>query len=281
MKIGPYEIHPIETGHFRLDGGAMFGVVPWIFWSRALPPDEQMRVELAVRSLLIQGKGRTILVDNGNGDKWPDKLKDIYKLDNSKHDLLSSLKKHGVSPDDVTDVILTHLHFDHAGGSTRYADGKLVPTFPHARYYVQQKQWENSQQPTEKDRASFLREDFMLLHEMGMLELVNGQTELFPGIEVLVTNGHTSSQQLPKISDGQTTMLFSCDLLPTTVHLPLPYIMSFDVRPLVTLEERKKIFTRAVEQQWIMFLQHDPNIEAIMLKQGEKGIVVDQMLMLE
>ncbi len=278
MKIGPYDVYPIETAHFALDGGAMFGIVPWVFWSKANPPDERQRIELAARCLLVRGNGRTILVDDGNGTKWNEKLKDIYKLDTSKGDLLTSLSAHGVTPADVTDVVLTHLHFDHAGGSTIVVNGKLVPTFPNATYYVQMKQWELSQQPTEKDRGSFMADDFVPLMEHGVLKLVEGEFEIFPGIELLVCNGHTAAQQLPKISDGKTTMLFCCDLVPTASHVPWPYVMAYDLRPLVTIEEKKKIFGRAYEERWILFLEHDPTTEAITLQATAKGFAVDQKL---
>jgi glyoxylase-like metal-dependent hydrolase (beta-lactamase superfamily II) len=278
MKLGNYEVLSLEAGSFSLDGGAMFGVVPWVFWSRTNPPDERQRIKLATRCWLIRGNGKTILVDDGNGNKWSDKLKDIYNLDYKDADLLSSLRRVGVAPSDVTDVILTHLHFDHAGGSTTLEQGRLVPAFPNARYYVQQKQWELSQNPTEKDRGSFMRDDYMPLMEHGVLELVDGECEIFPGIELLVTNGHTNSQQLPKISDGSTSMLFCCDLLPTTTHVPWPYVMGYDVRPLVTIEEKKRIFGRAYEEKWILYLEHDPLTEAVTLKASEKGFVVDQRL---
>jgi len=280
MKIGSYEVLSLEAGSFSLDGGAMFGVVPWVFWSRTNPPDERQRIKLATRCWLIKGNGKTILVDDGNGTKWSDKLKDIYNLDYKNSDLLSSLRRAGVAPADITDVILTHLHFDHAGGSTTMENGKLVPAFPNARYYVQRKQWELSQNPTEKDRGSFMRDDYMPLMEHKVLELVDGECEIFPGIELLVTNGHTNSQQLPKISDGKTSMLFCCDLLPTTTHIPWPYVMGYDVRPLVTIEEKKEIFGRAYEDKWILYLEHDPSTEAITLKASEKGFVVDQRVML-
>ena len=279
MKIGAYDIISLETGRFSLDGGAMFGVVPWVFWSKLNPPDERQRIELAARCWLVRGNGRTILVDDGNGTKWPEKLKDIYKLNNTSADLLTSLRNVGLSTDDITDVILTHLHFDHAGGSTTVKDGRLVPTFPNARYYVQKKQWELSQSPTEKDRGSFMRDDFAPLMDHGVLELVDGEFEIFPGIELLVCNGHTNSQQLPKISDGRTSLLFCCDLVPTTSHIPWPYVMAYDVRPLVTIEEKKKILGRAYEAGWILFLEHDPATVAITLKAAEKGFVVDQRLM--
>jgi glyoxylase-like metal-dependent hydrolase (beta-lactamase superfamily II) len=278
MRIGKYDITSLETGRFSLDGGAMFGVVPWVFWSKLIPPDERQRIQLAARCWLVRGNGRVILVDDGNGTKWGEKLKDIYKLDFSTGDLLSSLKKEGLGPEDITDVILTHLHFDHAGGSTIVVNGKIVPTFPKAKYYVQKKQWELSQNPTDKDRGSFMRDDFVPLMEHGVLELVDGEGELFPGIELLVTNGHTSAQQLPKISDGKTTMLFCCDLVPTIAHLPWPYVMGYDVRPLVTIEEKKKLFGRAYEEQWTLFLEHDPATTAITLKSAEKGFVADRRL---
>jgi len=281
MKIGGYEVHSIETGRFALDGGAMFGVVPWVFWSKTNPPDSRNRITLAARCLLLIGNGRVILVDNGNGTKWPDKLKDIYRLDNSRHGLEQSLAERGISPDDVTDVVLTHLHFDHCGGSTKIGGGKVVPTFPKAVHYVQRDHWNLSQHPSEKDRGSFMREDFMQLHESGMLTFVDGEKELFPGIRMLVCNGHTSAQQLPLISDGAANILFCCDLVPTVSHIPFPYIMGYDVRPLVTLEEKKSILPKAEKEGWILFLEHDPDIEAVTLKQGEKGFAVDKTLSLE
>jgi glyoxylase-like metal-dependent hydrolase (beta-lactamase superfamily II) len=278
MKIGEYEIHSVETGNFSLDGGAMFGVVPWVFWSKLNPPDERQRIKLAARCWLVRGHGRTILVDDGNGTKWNEKLKDIYRLDNSSGDLISSLKRLGYGTEDITDVILTHLHFDHAGGSTTVVNGEIIPTFPHARYYVQKKQWELSQSPSDKDRGSFMRDDFAPLMDHGVLELVDGEFEIFPGIELLVCNRHTNAQQLPKISDGNTTMLFCCDLIPTSSHIPWPYVMAYDVRPLVTIEEKKKIFSRAHEEKWILFLEHDPSTEAITLKPSDKGFAIDQRI---
>ncbi|HEY5615410.1 MAG TPA: MBL fold metallo-hydrolase [Bacteroidota bacterium] len=278
MNIGPFEIHSLETGRFALDGGAMFGIVPYVFWSKTNPPDERRRIDLAARCLLIRGNGKTILVDDGNGDKWNDKLKDIYKLDTSQQDIVRSLKQYGVTPDDVTDVILTHLHFDHAGGSTKLENGKAVPAFRNAKYYVQKKHWELSQNPTEKDRGSFMREDYMPLKEAGVLEFVEGEFEIFPGIELLVCNGHTMAQQLPKISDGKTTLLYCCDLFPTVSHLPYPYVMAYDVRPLVTIEEKKKILARAYEDKWTLFFEHDPTVEAVTVKTAEKGFAVDQKI---
>lgn len=278
MRIGPYELTSIETGRFSLDGGAMFGVVPWVFWSRTNPPDERMRITLAARCLLIRGNGKVILVDTGNGDKWNSKLKDIYHLDNSEYTLESSLTSAGVTADQVTDVILTHLHFDHCGGCTKYENGSLVPVFPNAKHYVQRAHWELSQDPTDRDRASFMQDDFMLLKERGMLTLVDGEEELFPGISMVVCNGHTMAQQLPKITDGSKTLLFCCDLVPTTSHIPFPYIMGYDLRPLTTLEEKKRLLPKAEQEGWILFLEHDPATVAVTLQRTEKGLTIKEKM---
>lgn len=278
MQIGNYTLTSIETGRFALDGGAMFGVVPWVFWSKTNPPDERQRISLAARCLLIRGEGRTIVVDTGNGNKWNDKLKDIYRLDYSQYTLEQSLKDAGVKPEEVTDVILTHLHFDHCGGSTQIVSGQLQPTFANALHYVQKAHWDLSQNPTDRDRASFMKDDFMVLHEQGMLKFVEGEVELFPGISVLVCNGHTMAQQLPKISDGKSTLLFCCDLVPTTTHIPFPYIMGYDLRPLVTLEEKKRILPEAEKEGWILFLEHDPETVAVRLQKGEKGLGIKEKL---
>ena len=281
MKIAGYELSPVETGRFALDGGAMFGIVPWVFWSKTNPPDAKNRITLAARCLLIIGNGKVILVDNGNGAKWNDKLKEIYKLDNTTSTLNDSLRRRGVSPEDVTDVILTHLHFDHCGGSTTLVDGKPAPAFPNATYHVQREHWNLALHPTEKDRGSFMSDDFLVLHERGRLNFIDGEREIFPGIGLLVCNGHTAAQQLPVISDGRTKLLFCCDLVPTASHLPFPYIMGYDVRPLVTLDEKKRILTEAHREGWILFLEHDPETEAVTLKTTEKGFAIDKKLTLD
>lgn len=271
MNVGPYTLIPIETGRFSLDGGAMFGIIPKPLWERTNPPDEMNRIELAARALLITGNGRKILVDNGNGPKFTEKQKEIYRLDTSRFELHSSLREHGVAAADVTDVILTHLHFDHAGGSTERVDGVLKPVFPNATFYVQREHWLQAMNPTEKDRGSFMPNDFMPLHEYGVLKFTEGEAELFPGISFVVTSGHTAAQQLPKISDGRTTVLFCCDLFPTTAHIPLPYIMAYDLRPLATLEDKKRVLGQAVDEQWILFFEHDPKTVAGTVKRTEKS----------
>lgn len=278
MKIGPYEILPIETGRFALDGGAMFGIVPWVLWTKAMKPDERQRIDLAARCLLVRGNGKNILIDNGNGTKFTEKQRDIYKLNDASLNLDSSLAVHSLHLDDITDVILTHLHFDHAGGSTRWENGKLVPTFSKAKYYVQKDHWNLAMNPSDKDRGSFMSDDYLPLMEHSVLDFVDGEGALFPGIDMVVCNGHTNAQQLPKISDGHKTVLFCCDLFPTSSHIGYPYVMAYDLRPVVTIEEKKRILPQAYEEGWTLFLEHDPTVEAITVKATEKGFVVDQKL---
>lgn len=276
MQIGNYTLTSIETGRFSLDGGAMFGVVPWVFWSKSNPPDERQRITLAARCLLLRGEGKAILVDTGNGNKWNNKLKDIYRLDHSHSTLETSLESAGVTPEEITDVILTHLHFDHCGGSTKIENGKLAPTFPNAKHYVQEAHWNLAMNPTDRDKASFMKEDFMPLYERGMLQFVEGEQELFPGISVIVCDGHTNAQQLPLISDGSRKLLFCCDLIPTTSHIPFPYIMGYDVRPLVTLQEKKRVIPQAEKEGWVLFFEHDPQTTAATLQTTEKGFVIKE-----
>ncbi|HTK81558.1 MAG TPA: MBL fold metallo-hydrolase [Bacteroidota bacterium] len=275
MKLANYTLHPIETGRFALDGGAMFGIIPRPLWGKTNPPDDRNRIELAARALLVLGNGRKILIDNGNGPKFTDKQVDIYRLDMSRYELHASLQKVGLTVADITDVLLTHLHFDHAGGSTYRDNGVLKPTFPNAKYYVQKAHWQQAMNPTEKDRGSFMPDDYMPLKEHGVLDLVDGECEIFPNISLVTVNGHTAAQQLPKISDGKTTVLYTCDLFPTTSHIPLPYIMAYDLRPLTTLEEKKKILTKAVEEDWTLFFEHDPQTVAGKVKRTEKGFAFD------
>lgn len=280
MHIGPYTLHSIETGRFALDGGAMFGVVPKTLWEKTNPPDEKNRIAMAARALLIVGNGRKILVDVGNGKKYTDKLTAIYKLDTSEFDIFSSLKQHHLNPEDITDVILTHLHFDHAGGSTTSVNGEIRPTFPKAKYWVQREHWRAANNPTERDRASFFNEDFMPLQFHGVLDYTDGEGEIFPGISVRIVHGHTTALQCPVITDGRTTLFYCADLMPTTSHVNLPWIMAYDLRPLVTLEEKREILTRAVEESWILFFEHDPVTVAARVMRTEKGFVLDSAIAL-
>jgi len=271
MKIGNYNIHSIETGRFALDGGAMFGIVPKVIWNKTNPSDHSNRIEMALRSLLIIGENRKILVDTGIGFKYEGKFKEIYKIDYSRYSLLNSLKNYNTSSEEITDVILTHLHFDHAGGNTIIKNGDLQPAFPSATYYIQEGNLEHALKPNEKDKASYLSENFKPLISHNLLKIIKGETELFPGIELLVVTGHTLAQQLVKISDGNKTLLYCADLIPTSSHIPIPYVMGYDLHPMITIEEKKKILRDAVDNNWILFYEHDPFVEASEVVFTEKG----------
>jgi glyoxylase-like metal-dependent hydrolase (beta-lactamase superfamily II) len=271
MTIGDYRLDSIETGSFALDGGAMFGVVPRPMWEKTNLPDSRNRIAMAARALLVRGGGRTILVDTGNGDKYGDKLRDIYAMDTVRQNLAVSLAAHGVTPADVTDVILTHLHFDHAGGSTMRAGDRVVATFPNAVYHVQEDHWDAAQNPTERDRASFFPDDFLPLKQNGQLRLVRGAAEIFPGIRLRIFHGHTTALQAPLITDGTETLLYCADLMPLAAHVSLPWIMAYDLRPLVTLEEKRGILKSATDEGWILFLEHDPRTVAVRVRLTEKG----------
>jgi len=273
MTIGPYKVIPLETGRFALDGGAMFGVVPKNLWNRTNPADEQNRIDMALRVLLIQGNGMNLLVDTGMGDKYDEKTRSIYKLDHSKWTLLVSLNEQGLKPEDITHIIQTHLHFDHCGGLvTKTESGELVPTFPNAKVFVQMENLKWAEHPTEKDRASYLKQDWDVIVGNGMLEELDGPGEIFPGIELKIFNGHTRAQQLPLISDGAGKHLFfSADLFPTKAHINLPWIMGYDNFPLTTLEEKRAILPQASEEQWTLFLEHDPMSPFIKIENTAKG----------
>ncbi len=277
-RIGAWSLAGIETGDFGLDGGAMFGVVPRILWQREHVPDEDNRIDMTMRALLIQGevegRERVILVDTGAGNKLTPKLEAIYRIDTTQHDLIGSLATHGVTPAAVTDVILTHLHFDHAGGATRF-EGKpgsrLVPTFPNAVYHLQRRQWDWASAPSERDQASFFEENFLPLQDAGCLHLVSGEVELYPDLFLMVVDGHTPGQQLPLIRTLKRTFLYCGDLFPTASHIPLPYIMGYDLEPLKTLAEKKRVLPQAVEEQWVLFFEHDARRECAQVEVTPRG----------
>lgn len=273
MRIGSYEVHALETGEFALDGGAMFGVVPKTLWNKKIAADEKNRIDMRLRCLLLTGEGRNILIDNGMGTKWDEKMADIYRLDYSRYHLEKSLAAHGLSPEKITDVWLTHLHFDHAGGSTKLANGKCVPAFPKATYYVQKEHLEWAQNPKEKDRGSFMPEDWEPLLKEGILKIVDGEKEILPGLQAKLFYGHTRGIQLPFLNDGQTKLFFCGDVIPTSLHLGLPWIMAYDNFPLITLEEKRKILEQAAKENWILVFEHCPLIAATQVAKGEKGYV--------
>lgn len=272
VKLGPYWLYTIETGRFRLDGGAMFGIVPKSLWERRIQADERNRISLALRCLLLEGPDRLILIDSGTGDKYDGKFRDHYALDHSETDLLRALDAEGFGPADVTDVILTHLHFDHGGGCTRRDQGRLVPTFPNARYHVQRAHWEWATHPNARERASFLPENLEPLAASGQLNLLDGAGAFLPGIELIRVDGHTEAQQLVKMTGPEGTLLYTADLLPTHVHLRAAWVMGYDVRPLVTLEEKAAILEQAVREGWHLFFEHDADVVVASLEDTGRGI---------
>jgi len=281
MKIGSYELHQIDTGRFALDGGAMFGIVPKTIWNKLNPADDENRIDLALRTLLITGNNRNILVDNGIGTKFSEKYTKIYKIDHSKYNLDYSLKKFNLETSDITDVILTHLHFDHAGGSTYREDGELKLTFPNATYYVQKANYEWALTPNDKERGSYLKENFIPVLEKGKLQLVEGKFELMPHIDVIISNGHTVGLQLVKVSDGRNTLVYCADLIPTTSHIKIPYIMGYDIEPLKIMQEKKELLSLACDDSWTLFLEHDVMIEAVKVKKTEKGFEIREKVFLD
>jgi len=272
MRIGSYEVRTIETGEFALDGGAMFGVVPKTLWSKQIPVDEKNRIDMRLRCLLLQGDGKNILIDDGMGTKWDEKMSGIYRLDYSRYTIEKSLETHGLAPEKITDVILTHLHFDHAGGSTHAEkDGRLVPIFSKATYYVQKENLEWAQNPKEKDRASYIKEDWEPLLKEGVLKIAEGEREILPGIQMKLFYGHTRGIQLPLLDDGKTKLFFCGDVIPTSLHLGVPWVMAYDNFPLITIEEKKKILEQASKENWVLVFEHCPHIAAGRVEKTEKG----------
>lgn len=255
------QLYAIETGHFRLDGGAMFGVVPKTLWEKLIPPDEKNRIPMAMRALLIDTGTRRILIDNGIGHKYDAKFANLYAIDHEKDTLEGSLRRVGLGLDEVTDVILTHLHFDHGGGSAKRVGDKILPTFPRATYWLQRRHWEWALNPNPREKASFFPENYLPLQEAGQLRLLDGETELFPSIFIRTFDGHTQAQQLVEIHYKDHIILYAADLFPTHAHVPLPYVMAYDVQPLITLQERQKILPWLVERQVILFYEHDTQVE--------------------
>jgi len=267
MKIGKYKLSLFVSSYFSLDGGAMFGIIPKPLWSKTNPADEQNRVKLATRHLILQSGNRNIIIDTGMGNKWDDKSKNIYNID-----LTHALELNNIAAASFTDVLLTHLHFDHTGGSTKIENGKLIPTFPNAKYYVQKKNYDWALNPSNRDKGSYLKNNFEPLMNEGVLHFINGEEQFDDEISFIIVNGHTFYQQLIKISDGENTFLCVCDLLPFASHIPLPYIMGYDLQPLITLNEKKKILQHAVDEDWKLFFYHDPEIAYATLMQTDKGI---------
>jgi glyoxylase-like metal-dependent hydrolase (beta-lactamase superfamily II) len=240
MQIGKYKLKTIQSGNFRLDGGAMFGIIPKPLWEKTNPPDELNRVTLSTRNLLLISDDKKILIDTGMGKKWDDKSKNIYSID-PKLNLELALEHNGIKSEEITDVLLTHLHFDHTGGSTKYENGKLIPAFPNAKYFVQKKNFEWAMNPTDRDKGSYIKENFEPLVKEGVLNLIDGEINFDENISFRIINGHTFAQQMIKISDSSNTVLYVADLLPFVSQIKIPYVMGYDLQPLLQLKKRKNI----------------------------------------
>lgn len=274
------KLYPVETGNFKLDGGAMFGVVPKVLWNKAYPADENNLCTWSMRSLLVNTGERLVLIDNGIGDTLDEKFLKHFYLDGDDT-LEKSLKTHGFTPDDITDVILSHLHFDHCGGNVKRSGDGYIPAFPNARYWVSKKQYENALDPNAREKASYFTHMVLPLEEKGQLHLVENEGEIIPGICIAFYHGHTEGQIIPHIDFNGKTVVFGADLLPSTAHIPMPWVMAYDMQPLVTLDEKKKFFNEAVEGNYIIFLQHDHYHQCCTLKETDKGVRVSETFRIE
>ncbi len=271
------KLHTINTGFFKLDGGAMFGVVPKTMWQRLNPPDENNMCTWAMRCLLLQKEDRNILIDTGIGNKQDAKFRSHFHP-HGEDSLLNSLAKLRLQPEDITDVLLTHLHFDHVGGAvSKTEEGNLVPTFPNAIYWSNQRHYDWALNPNPREKASFLKENILPLQEHNVLQFIDfdeeGQGELY-GIQLRLLMGHTDAMMMPIMNDGKRTIVYCADLMPSVHHIGLPYVMSYDIRPLESLKEKKELLEEAVEKNWYLFFEHDPIHEICSLIKNERGRII-------
>src|SRR5690349_11152713 len=276
MRLGSFELEIISDGTFALDGGAMFGVVPRVVWERQLPADEQHRVRLGLNCLLIRTGHDNILVDTGIGTKWDERSRSRYGIAHETT-LLDELARHQISAEDTTVVINTHLHFDHAGTNTVERDGRVVPTFPRARYVAQRGEYEHASQPHERDRASYMPADFAPVFIAGQFELIDGDAEVAPGVSVIKVAGHNRDLQCVKIeSEGETAFAFA-DLVPTTAHLPSAWVMGYDLYPTESVEQKKRLVPQAAREGWLCHFYHDPQTPLAYLRERDGKIIVERL----
>ncbi|MCG1035263.1 MBL fold metallo-hydrolase [Polaribacter sargassicola] len=267
------KIYSIETGNFKLDGGAMFGVVPKTIWQKTNPADSNNLIDMSMRSILIEDGDRLILVDTGLGAKQSNKFFSYYYLFGD-FSLDLSLKKHGFHRDDITDVFLTHLHFDHCGGAIEWNADKTIlqPAFKNAKFWSNKEHWQWATEPNPREKASFLKENINPIKESGQLNFINDNYKDQIGFDVLFMDGHTEKQMLPKLTYQDKTIVFMADLLPTIGHIPLPYVMGYDTRPLLTINEKAAFLKEAADKEYFLFLEHDAYNEVCTVKHTEKGV---------
>jgi glyoxylase-like metal-dependent hydrolase (beta-lactamase superfamily II) len=284
VQIGNFELYTVETGRFKLDGGAMFGVVPKTLWSRKITPDEDNRIPMAARCLLIHSRAtdRLYLVDNGCGDKFNEKMSSIYSLDFEHSNLEDSLSRLGVKPTDISDLVFTHLHFDHCGGTTTFDENNnLIHRFKNAAYHVNKRHWKTATNPNAREKASFLKENIVPIAKYSRLNLVDDNHEFEEGFKTIPINGHTEGQQLPFIYDDKRTLVYGADLLPTYAHVPLPWVMGYDMAPLQTLEEKEEFLKKAAANNWYIYLEHDADNEIITITESEGRFSVDSAITMQ
>ena len=266
------KLHTIDTGLFKLDGGAMFGVVPRSMWERLTTPDSKGMCTWAMRCMLIEDGNKLILIDCGLGNKQEEKFFSHYQP-HGEDTLSKSLNKLGFTESDITDVLLTHLHFDHCGGAIKREGDKLIPAFSNATYWSNEKHWDWAIHPNAREKASFLKENILPIQESGQLKFVeDGSTAIHPSVLIKTVSGHTESMLIPHISYKDNTIVYAADLFPSRWHIPIPYVMAYDTRPLLTLEEKLAFLPNAAENNYLLFFEHDPSVELCSLQATERGV---------
>ena len=280
-------VYPIEAGNFKLDGGAMFGVVPKSLWQKTNPSDSDNMIDMSTRCLLVEDGKRLVLIDTGMGNKQSEKFFSYYKR-SGNYSLVESIKNAGFGVDEVTDVILTHLHFDHCGGAVLWdtVNDRYDVQFKNAKYWSNENHWNWATKPNPREKASFLKENLIPIKESGQLSFVEGNSSAFInhedlGLEILCVDGHTEKQMIPKIKYKNKEIVFAADLIPTVGHIPIPYIMGYDVRPLITMREKESFLNEAYDKGYYLFMEHDPNNQLVSLKKTEKGIRFDKSFTIE
>jgi glyoxylase-like metal-dependent hydrolase (beta-lactamase superfamily II) len=276
-RVGDFELHAVSDGFFRLDGGAMFGIVPKPVWEKVCPPDERNRIRLSLTCLLAKAGGKTVLVDTGLGDKHDARFRDLYAVDRSRT-LLDSLGAVGVKPEEVDLVVLSHLHFDHAGGATRREnDGTITPTFPRATYIIQEGMWDEAMDPNPRTKGSYMKEDFEELRRLGRVKFVQGDAEIAPGVRCRHTGGHVKHHQSVEFESRGEKAFFWGDLLPTTHHAKPAWVMSYDLFPHEVASLKEKMVARAAAERWVNVFEHDPDVAMGVFVKDEKGFRVDPL----
>lgn len=289
LKIGDYEVHAVPTGLFGLDGGAMFGTVPKVLWQKTNPADSLNRIQMEARALLLKSKDRNILIDTGNGsdfvakygEKAGAKFAEIYGVNEGDVSLTQSLKKNGLTTDDITDVILTHLHFDHAGGATKAQNGKIVPTFANATYYVQRSNFKNASHPNVREKASYLPANFQPLIDAGVLKFIEGpQQNYFPNISFYVSDGHTIGHQVVIIEDDKTKLFYCGDLIPTSSHVRSAWIMGYDINPLLLIQEKTEVLKFTENKTSYLYFEHDPYCDLATVERNQNEFQIKERFIL-